>query len=54
MRDGRRVTLNAFNGTKASPSRCDPKEDYWKLAFTNITHQHLSPDHHFVLPHNGR
>ena len=31
MREGSRVTLNTFNSTKTSPSRCDPKEDYWKL-----------------------
>ena len=31
MRNGSRVTLTTFNGSKASPSRCDPKEDYWKL-----------------------
>ena len=31
MRDGSRIKLNTFNGTKTSPSRCDLKEDYWKL-----------------------
>ena len=31
MKDGCRVKLNSFNGTKTSPSDCDPKEDYWQL-----------------------
>ena len=31
MKDGCRVKLNSFNGTKASPSDCEPREDYWQL-----------------------
>lgn len=31
MRDGSRVILNTFNGTKKSPSDCVSEEDYWKL-----------------------
>lgn len=31
MKDGCRVKLNSFNGTKTSPSDCDPREDYWRL-----------------------
>ncbi len=34
MKDGCRVKLNTFNGTKTPPSDCDPREDYWRLIGT--------------------